>query len=54
MYHVHYVFGVVFFEVLQDLKLYTSLVVVLLLVLDHLHGDVNARLVIEALDSRAE
>lgn len=52
--NVHYVFGVVFLEELQNLKLYTSLVIVLLLVLDHLYGDVDARLVIEALHGRAE
>ena len=51
---VHYVFGVVFFEELQDFEFYTGLVVVLLLVLDHLHGDVDARLVIEALHGRAK
>ena len=52
--NVHYVFGVVLLEELKDLKLYTSLVIVLLLVLDHLYGDFDARLVIEALHGRAE
>ena len=52
--HVHYVFGVVFFEELQDFELYTGLVVVLLLVLDHLYGDVDACLVVEALEGCAE
>ena len=51
---VHYVFGVVFFEELQNFELNTGLIVVFLLVLDHLYSDVDARLVIEALHGRAE
>ena len=52
--HIHDVFGVVLLEELEDLQLDSSLVIVLLLVLDDLDCYFDAFLVIEALEGGAE
>ena len=52
--HVHDVFRVVLLQELQDLQLNTGLVVILLLVLDDLDCDIDARLMVEALEGRSK
>lgn len=48
VYDVHGVIRVIFLQVLQYFELNPSLIVVLLLVLDHLQGDVLLAFVVEA------
>ena len=52
--HIHDVLGVVLLEELEDLQLDSSLVIVLLLVLDDLDSYFDAFFVIEALEGGAE
>ena len=52
--HIHDVLGVVLLEELEDLQLDSSLVIVLLLVLDDLDCYFDAFLMIEALEGGAE
>jgi hypothetical protein len=52
--HIHDVLGVVLFQILQNLELNPCLVVVLLLVLDHLHGHFAASFVVNALEGRSK
>ena len=47
--HIHDILWVVLLEELQDLELYTRLVIVLLFVLDNFDGDFEPCLVVEAL-----
>lgn len=51
---IHDVLGVIFFQKLEDLKLYSGLIVVLFLVFDDFDGHINSIFVIEAFESRAK
>ena len=52
--HIHDILWVVLLEELQDLELYTRLVIVLLFVLDNFDGDFEPCLVVEALYGRSK
>lgn len=52
--HIHDILWVVLLEELQDLELYTRLVIVLLFVLDNFDGDFEPCLVVKTLYGRSK